>query len=163
MTLPDHIIESVERLKEPLGLTGWTVKLEHGPLEDAKAANSSEPEYKHAVIAFDLTKLTTGDELDEIIVHEMMHSHTWPIFEEAENLIDLVLGFVPDAMRAPLKKYLDEKVRYAGEDANTQVGFVVIRLLRRLTEAQKELANARTEIKSLRKQAKQVDKAVKSD
>lgn len=151
MNLPDHIIESVERLKEPLGLTGWTLKLEHGPLEDAKAANSSEPEYKHAVIAFDLEKLATGDELDEIIVHEMMHSHTWPIFEEADNLIDLVIGFVPDAMQAPLKKYLDEKVRYAGEDANTQVGFVVIRLLRRLAKAEEQ-------VKKLKARLKQVDK-----
>lgn len=151
-TLPDHIIAAVDRLKEPLNLDRWFIKLEHGPLEDARAACSAEPEYKSATIAFDLDKLQTGDELDEIIVHEMMHPHSWPIFQEAENLADLAADLAPKPMRDGLRTYLKEKVRYAGEDANTQIGFVTIKLLRRLAAAEKQ-------VKELKKQLKQVDKA----
>lgn len=143
MTLADHIIQTVERLKEPLNLDRWFIKLEHGPLEDARAACSAEPEYKSATLAFDLDKLQTGDELDEIITHEMMHPHTWATFQLAENLADLVADSTPEHMREAQRVFLKEQVRVAGEDVNTQVSFVVIKLLRRLAAAQKDASELR--------------------
>jgi hypothetical protein len=154
MSLNEHIITTVNRLQEPLGLSGWTIQLEHGPLEGAKASCEASPEYKQATLSFDTDKLVTGDELDEIIVHEMMHMHTWPTHKLAEDLATLVSDMAPEYMQAPLKGKLLEEVRQAGEDANTQVGFTVIRLLRRLWAAEKELGEARAELKAARKQLK---------
>jgi hypothetical protein len=154
-TLPEHITATVERLKEPLGLTGWSIQIETGDI-DAKATCSAQPEYKQILLSFNLDRLETGDELDEIIVHEMMHPHTWTLFQEAEDLATVAAAASPEAVREAMKAYLLEKVRFAGEDAATQVGFVTIRLLRRLWAAERELTNVRTENKLLRKQARVV-------
>lgn len=150
MNLPDHIIELVEKLKEPLNLDRWVIKLEHGPLDDT-AACSAMPEYKTATLGFNLEKLATGDELDEIVVHEMMHCHTWPTFDLAEALGNAMSEMAPKTMRAPLRAIWTEQVRLAGEDVNTQVSFVVLKLLRRLWAAEREL-------KEVKRKLKQVDK-----
>ena len=153
-TLPDHIIKTVHDLQEPLNLDRWIIKLEHGDLPDT-AACSAMPEYKQATIGFNLDKLATGDELDEIIVHEMMHCHTWPSFELAELLAKLVSEMLPEPVRAATYEAWMEQVRLVGEDTNTQVSYVVIKLLRRLWAAQ-------AEVKELRKQLKAMDKTLKT-
>lgn len=161
VSITEHIIGMVERLKEPLGLNGWTIKVDAGTLDDGRAACDAWPEYKHAVLTFDLEKLETGDELDELIVHEMMHPLTWPIHKEAEDLADLAANMLPESAREPMRIKFQEEVRQAGEDANTQVGFIAIRLLRRLWAAEEAVNEARAEIKSLKKQLKQVESVVK--
>jgi hypothetical protein len=154
LSLAEHVVTQVERLQEPLGLTGWSIQCEHGPLEGAKASCSAEPEYKQATLAFDLEKFQTGDDLDETIVHEMMHMHTWAIHKVGEDLAQLAADMAPKYMREGLKAKLLEEVRQAGEDTNTQVGFTTIRLLRRLWAAEKERDDVRAELKAAKKALK---------
>jgi hypothetical protein len=125
------IHEMVDRVREPLGLDRWTIKVALGPMEGE-----------------------TGDELDETVVHEMSHPHTWPIHAVAEHNANCIAEMAPDSMREALRKKLLEEVRVAAETTNTQVGFTYVRLLRRLWKAEGELAAARAEVKALRKHIK---------
>lgn len=154
-----YIVEMIERLKEPMNLTGWTLKPKAGPLVDATACCEAWPEYKVAHLSFDIDKLQTGDELDEIIVHEMSHCHTWPIHELGENLATSLAECAPKQHRPSLRKLLMEQVRKAGEDTNVQVGFMVIKLWRRLTVAQRALDEALAEVKRLKKDNRQMEKS----
>jgi hypothetical protein len=154
MSITQYIVETIGKLQEPLGLAGWTIQPEHGTLDGAKASCVAMPEYKQATLSFDAEKLQTGDELDEIIVHEMMHMHTWPIHAVAESLAHLASELLPKYAQVPARDKFLEEARQAGEDTNTQVGFVVIRLLRRLWAAEKELLEAKAEVKALQKAAK---------
>ena len=156
--LARHVREKIAELQEPLNYAGWSILPTTGSLE-SMAACEAEPEYKRMRLFFDLEKLQTGDEVDEIIVHEMMHGHTMPTFDLAERYSDLVADMAPEHMREPLRASLHEEVRLAGEDVATQVGFVVVKLLRRLWAAENELANAQAEVRGLKKQLKALDKS----
>jgi hypothetical protein len=140
------------RAQEPLGLDRWSIKIQLGEIED-KGSCTALPEYKEAVLQFNLEKFETGDEPDEIAVHEASHCHTWPIHTVAEDLAKLVADMSPEYMREGLRTKLLEEVRYAGEDATTQVGFTYIRLLRRLWKQEEELKVLRAEVRTLRKVA----------
>lgn len=155
MSLVEHVIGTVKRMQEPLGFEGWSIQVQHGPIPDAKAGCEAQPEYKRMTLTFDLDKLETGDELDEIIAHELSHAHTWPIWDLAEDLMALAVGMMPEATREPLVTAWSEQIRRAGEDCTTQVGFTAIRLLRRLWKAEDE-------VRKLRKQVRALDKATKS-
>lgn len=158
--LGQYVIDKVKELQEPLGLSGWSIQLETGPLEDAKASCAAEPEYRRALISFDPEKLETGDELDEIIVHEMTHIATWPLSKAVEDIANLAAGLFPEAMRAVMGEKLLEEGRYATEYVTTDVGFTNIRLLRRLWAAEKELADIRAELKAAKKAAKVAEMSV---
>ena len=158
LSIGQYIIDKVNEWQEPLGLQGWQIHLEHGAI-DSKGGCVAEPEYKRMVLSFNLDRLETGDELDEIIAHEMMHGPTWPLWETAEQIMHLALDLAPPKLREPLKAHLSEQIRYAGEDVTTQVGFTAIRLLRRLAAIQGELANSQAEVKALKRQLKALDKS----
>jgi hypothetical protein len=151
-----QVFESlVRRMQEPLGLDRWTIKVALGPMEGEDLAGCfARPEYASADLQFDLEKFETGDELDETVVHEMSHPHTWPIHAVAEHNANCIAEMAPDSMREALRKKLLEEVRVAAETTNTQVGFTYVRLLRRLWKAEGELAAARAEVKALRKHIK---------
>ncbi len=142
----------VDRLKEPLGLDRWQLKVEFGPGENT-AACAAMPEYQMATIAVDPDKLETGDELDEIICHEMGHPGLWPIASVAEDFALALAESAPEALVAPLGKLFKETVRKAEEHSATTVGQNYVRIIRRLWAAEAELATAKAEIRSLKRAA----------
>lgn len=144
--------ELLSRLLEPLGLDRWTIKKEFGPGENT-AACAAMPEYKTATICVDPDKLATGDELDEILAHELAHCHTWPIASVADDFAVALAEIAPEAQREALAKLYKETARKAEEVTTTDVGHTYIRLLRRLWAAEKELAQAKAELRTLKKAA----------
>jgi hypothetical protein len=149
-----YIRSKIAEMQEPLGLTGWTLKPVVEPLVDGTAACDAWPEYKVAHLTFDIDKLQTGDELDEIVAHEMMHCHTWAIFKMAEDLAHAFAESAPETLRGALTKLVLEQVRQAGEDSNTQCGFTVIRLYRRWKAAQADAHDLRRAGRALRRAQK---------
>lgn len=142
-----------DRLKEPLGLDGWQGKLEFGPQEH-KACCSAMPEYRMYTLGVDPDKLETGDDLVELICHEMGHPGLWPIASVAEDFALALAEAAPEHLVAPLAKLFKETVRKAEEDSATTVGWNYTRIMRRLWRAEADLAAARAEIKALRKELK---------
>lgn len=155
-----YIRSKIAEMQEPLGLTGWTLKPVVGPLVDGTAACDAWPEYKVAHLTFDIDKLATGDELDEIISHEMTHCHTWAIFKMAEDMAIAFAESAPKLLRGALTKLVMEQVRQAGEDSNTQCGFMAIRLYRRWQAARKLADEQKREIRSLKQELKAANEAL---
>lgn len=125
------ILDRVNALKEPLGLDRWSLLCQAGPIENATASCSADPEYKKACLQFDVDSMDTGDDLDEVITHEMTHCHTWPLHTLAEQLALALAEAAPKYLRKALRKKLLEEVRKAGEEVTTDVGHVYLRLARR--------------------------------
>jgi hypothetical protein len=146
------VADYLDRMREPLGLDRWQIKVEFGPGENT-AACGAMPEYEQATIAVDPDKLSTGDELDEILAHELAHCHTWPISSVADDFALALAELAPDGMREPLAKLYKETARKAEEVTTTRVGRAYVTLLRRLWKAEADLASAKAELKQLRKAA----------
>ena len=123
--------ELVEAIREPLELDRWSIRLVSGPLEDARASCEASPEYREATISLDFDKLKTGDDLAEVVTHELGHCHTWPLHTLAEGLAHALADSAAPAQREGLRKLLLEQVRDAGERVTTDVGQTYLRLLRR--------------------------------
>lgn len=139
------------RMREPLGLDRWTIKVEFGPGENT-AACSAMPEYETALISVDPDRLQTGDELDEILAHELAHAPIWHIAAVADAFAIALAKAMPDYLREPMAECLKEVARDAEETTATLVGKTYIRLLRRLWRAEADLVAARQEIRALKKQ-----------
>jgi hypothetical protein len=110
----------VEQYREPLGLDRWQIRIVAGEQvdPDATASCDAQPEYRSATLSFDLAKMKTGDDLEEFVVHEMVHCLTWPIHTCAETL-------------AGKDPRLQEWVRFAAETTTTDCAESILRLMRR--------------------------------
>ena len=71
--------------KKRLGLSDWSFKIEYGPMEDADAACSAQPEYRHCILHFHLEAIPVG-ELDNFVAHEMIHALVWGLGNAAHSL-----------------------------------------------------------------------------
>lgn len=142
--------ELVSKMREPLGLDRWQVRVVFGPGEDTAACNAM-PEYRICTLSVDPDKLDTGDELDEIIAHELAHAHTWGLASVAEDFAVAVAEMSGNPI--PLARCFKEQIRKAEEDCTTMVGHAYIRLLRRIWEADGELAKLRAELRALKRKA----------
>lgn len=134
MTIPleSTVLDTVNQLREPLGLDRWAFYVENGDAgDDARAACNAMPEYREATIVFNFDAMKTGDDLDEFVVHEMTHCHTWPLHAVAEQLANALADSLPQYARDALRKKLQEEVREAAERVTTDVGHAYLRLLRR--------------------------------
>jgi hypothetical protein len=129
--IQDHVVDTLNRVREPLGLDRWTITPTQEEIPDARAYCMAHPEYREAKIAFDVAKLETGDVIDEIVVHESAHCLTWPIHAVAEHLANALAESVPESHQEAMRKLLLEQVRVAGEQVTTDVGHAFLRLLRR--------------------------------
>lgn len=154
--LPAHIQNLVDEYREPLGLDRWDIRLEVGAMPEddrAKAACTASPEYREATVQFDLDRLKTGDDVEELVAHELGHCLLWPLHEEAEGLAEgladcfLIVG----GAQAAVRKVLAEEVRKAAERSATDLGHVILRYHRRLRAAKAELATMKKELKELRR------------
>jgi hypothetical protein len=153
-----YIAETIREMTEPFGLTGWTLKLQQGSMPDATAACTAMPEYRQATLAFDVERLQTGDELDEIIAHELAHCPTWGPYALCESFAHALADLAPKLHRSGIRKLLIEQCRVANEDATTQVGFTFIRLFRRWRAAGKLAEERRLEIRALKRQVKELER-----
>lgn len=133
MSIHETICGLIEKCREPLAKCDWLFRIVSEDLSEASATACCEamPEYRTAKLSFDANRLKTGDDLHEIVVHEMAHCDTWELHGLAEELADALAESAPEALREPLRKLLQEKVRQAGERTTTDVGHTYLRLLRR--------------------------------
>lgn len=154
------VMDLLEKMREPLGLDRWTHYAEIGPgaNENATATCTAMPEYKSAWLTFDPDKLRTGDDLGEIVAHELAHCPTWPLFQLCEDYARLAAGLLPKYARRAARENLIEQARKAGEDVTTQVGHTYIRLLRRIWDGEAKLKDAETDLKSLRKRVRELER-----
>lgn len=126
-----HIAQTLEAIMEPLGLDRWSIRTQAGPLEDARACAEPMPEYREALLSFDLDKLKTGDDVAELVVHEATHCHTGALHDLALELADALAESAPEYQRESLRKLLKRRVNYCAEELTTDVGHTYLRLLRR--------------------------------
>lgn len=124
-------MDTIAKVREPLGLDQWQLHFEARAMPDARAACEASPEYREAVITFDFDKLKTGDDIDEVAVHELTHCHTWGLHTLAEELADALAECAPPSHRKALRELLREQVRKAAEETTVTVGHTYLRLLRR--------------------------------
>lgn len=130
-----------------LGLEQWIITLEVGRLEDARACCSAEPEYKTATIVFDPDKLKTGDDLQEVALHEHSHCLTWPLHILAEQQAKALSQLLPEPQRDVVSAMLAEQVRNAAEMVTTDVGFAFLRLFRRVWQLEAEVKSLKAKLK----------------
>lgn len=131
VTLEEQAQYLVRLLQEPLSLDRWGIQLIVDDSIDARACCTSNPEYSEAEIRFDFSRVKTGDDLAELVVHEMTHPHVEPLGAVAIGLADLVADSAPEHLREGLRKMLLEEVRKAEERVTTDIGHVFLKLLRR--------------------------------
>jgi hypothetical protein len=144
----------IAKMREPLGLNQWTIRPLFGTDPDGnKAACAAMWEYADATISVDPNALDTGDELDETVAHEMGHCHLAPIATFADDCMVALLESVPEPQRGPLAGLMRKQLDKAEEWSMTQIGQTYIRLLRRLWAMEKELAQARADLRAARKAA----------
>lgn len=141
----------VRRMQEPLGLDRWTIKIVTGPDPENTAGCSAMPQYQQATLSLDPDKLQTGDELDEIVAHEMAHCHVWPIASIADDLLAALAESLPESFVSPFAKLFKALTEDAEESTTTQVGQTYIRLLRQIWSAEEEIKALKAEVRQLKK------------
>lgn len=125
------VTEIARKIHEPLGHDRHEIGLAHAKDSDCTASCEALPEYRRATLSFDLDKMETGVDVQEIVVHEAAHIDTWELHMLAEELADALAASMPESHREAMKTLLREKVRQAGERCTTDVGHTYLRLLRR--------------------------------
>lgn len=68
----------VEVWRVPLGLGNWALEVHFNDATDEQASCVADPEYRKGLLTFNLKRLSV-DELDETVLHEMLHCVGWPI------------------------------------------------------------------------------------
>ena len=131
--LAEQVHEVLERLREPLELDRWSIRPVCGPMppEDGRACCEALPEYREATISIDLDRVKTGDDLAEVLTHEMTHCVTGPLHDLAIQQADALANLMPEGMRDAMRTLLQEQVRKEAERVTTDVGQTYLRLLRR--------------------------------
>lgn len=88
-----EIIKLIEYWKFPLDMANWTFKVTFRK-DKWKASCYAQPEYRTAQLNFYLDILLptfkTNYELEEFVVHEMIHCLTWQLVALTESLIQSV-------------------------------------------------------------------------
>ena len=126
--IQEHVEAILKAIREPLGVDRQAIRVGNQELPDCRACCAAQPEYREADLFVDFNKLKTGDDVQELIVHEVTHIHTWPLHALAEELAKLAARQMGSE---PLEAMLLEQVRLAAEAVTTDVGHTYLRLLRR--------------------------------
>ena len=131
--LAEQVHATLEAIREPMGLDRWSIRPVTGPMpvEDGRACCEALPEYREATISFDLDRITTGDELAEVVVHECSHCLTGPLHDLAIRQAEAIANMLPKGQREGVRALLLEEVRIDAERVTTDVGQTILRLLRR--------------------------------
>jgi hypothetical protein len=134
--LVSQVQEHVKFYQPAMGLEKWTIRLMasdkdgEGEKEPCKASCQAAPEYRDAMVTFTFDRFETGDDVEEIVVHELSHCLTWP----QTHIADVLAGEDPK---------LKEWARLECERVCTDVGEVILALARELKETRKALKEAR--------------------
>jgi len=123
----EYIRRLIEETKYKLGLTDYTITLVVAklPQDDFKMKIMAAPEYMDAVIDIDPSALDTGDEVDELVAHEMSHLMHWELHQVAEDLVILAAN----GNELLLTKFSKE-VERAAELATTRWGKAVKKFIK---------------------------------
>jgi len=119
-----HITELLREYIPRLQLEHWDIRTENAPTdEEASLAGAlARPEYRQLRIHFDVPTFTTGDSVEEVVCHELVHALTWPLAAFAHQLCHN-------------NKDLLEVCRYFEEQVTTHVADVITRYHRDLRAA----------------------------
>lgn len=99
----DRVLALVRGWQEAVGLTGWQLHVLFPARIKEMASCESHPEYKTAILRFNLKRLPeTDEELRELVAHELWHNHAEPLAQLAMR----------GARRSPERK---EAIRQAEE------------------------------------------------
>ena len=74
----------VRHWQQRLGLGDWTITIQCVTLPH-RADCDAKPEYKEALIRFDLKKIAPED-VEAYVVHELLHCHVWRLASVGEYL-----------------------------------------------------------------------------
>ncbi len=111
-----EVLACVRLWRKRLGLQGWDLQVHFGKMDDdCTAACSAEPEYRFAILRFDLEKLP-ADKIDRYVCHELMHCYVWRLANCAHHL-------------AAEDKSKEEWVRTEEETLTTQLEELLCRLV----------------------------------
>jgi hypothetical protein len=81
-TKRDEVLELVERLRHPLHMGHWDIKVDFSKIKRHRALSLARPEYEELFLYFDLRKIRRW-ELPAFVLHEMVHGHTERLAELA--------------------------------------------------------------------------------
>jgi len=86
---PALLRKRIKRLAEALGLGDWEfqiVRQEYAAKDVSDLAGcQAKPEYKSAVLYFDVARIPP-EELDSYIIHELLHCHIWELVALTDKL-----------------------------------------------------------------------------
>jgi hypothetical protein len=104
----------VRHWQQRLGLSAWTITVQTVTLPH-RADCDAKPEYKEALLRFDLKKIPQ-EEVEAYIVHELMHCHVWRLAKVGEYLA-----------KTPTEKMAVEE---AEESLTTELERIILSLVR---------------------------------
>lgn len=73
-----RILALVAAWQGPLDLANWTLNVEFDTKMPERAGCVADPEYRVAKFYFNTRRIGPG-EIDEFVVHEMCHTHSWAL------------------------------------------------------------------------------------
>lgn len=92
-TIKKNVKRIIREWKSTLDMSNWTFEITFNK-DDYAATCFAEPEYRNAYINFFLKRISaelkTNYELEEFVVHEMIHCLTWNLVGMTERLINTV-------------------------------------------------------------------------
>lgn len=141
-----YVEETLAKLLPYFGMAdAWQVQIINGKCveEDGtpfRGGAECDPEYSTGQIKIDFERLETGDQVDEIIIHELVHLPLMWLHNQADNLAGLSANLLhADHQTNALGEYAREQVRRAAEKSATDLGHTILRMYRRIQQLELEL------------------------
>jgi hypothetical protein len=136
----------VEELRWYFGLHSlWLVSIINGRCVDEngepyRGGCEADPEYSEARIKIDFERLQTGDRVEEIVIHELVHIPLMWLHNQADNLAGLAANMTGATHQVnALAEYNREQVRKAAEKSATDIGHTILRMYQRIKELEHRL------------------------
>lgn len=116
----DEIALLVKKWISALDMDRWkiAVRFNEEPQENS-AGCIAKPEYREAMITFNLANLSSERDLEEHVVHELVHCITWPLTEVADT-------YAQDVKSQGVARWAD----VATEQVTTDVADIILKLVR---------------------------------
>jgi hypothetical protein len=144
----------VDKYVHPLGLGSWRINLlsERIPNpNDGRAYCEAMPEYQQAKVVIDPEQLETGEQLSELVSHELTHCLTCPIETVADTLGTALCNALSEEMQKPFAHVLLEYIREATERTATNIGFVFHRYQTQIDAQQEEIDQLKRALREARR------------
>lgn len=142
------INKKINEFRKFLGLENYDIRLEITEEQDHMAGCNTDPEYLKAVISVNIKRLETGDDLDEIVFHELTHVINWPLHQLAEDFSNSLKSLIPEKYKEILGYHFDEIVRVNAELVTTTVADSFYRFYKIIKEKDREIKDLKDSIKN---------------